>query len=125
MDAIGYSLKMNFADFFGAEVEKREVNGIMEDCLVIPMRLNGIYLSKKKGNRGVLFYATAMPSKTSLWGQSHYLVQSPKEEIQKELIELGYKPRNIFGFMKCIFRKKEKHREGNLKKLDQIIFGDF
>lgn len=77
MDAIGYSLKMNFADFFGAEVEKREVNGIMEDCLVIPMRLNGMYLSKKKGNKAYSSTPRLCPQKQVFGGKvtTSYKVQ--------------------------------------------------
>ena len=44
MERVGYKIVLNFANFYGVEVEKREINGIMEDVLVVPLRLNGFYV---------------------------------------------------------------------------------
>ena len=34
MERIGYKIVLNFANFYGVEVEKREINGIMEEVLL-------------------------------------------------------------------------------------------
>ena len=60
MERIGYKVVLNFANLYGVEIEKREINGIMEDVMVVPLRLNGFYVSKKRGNKGV-FYCQRLP----------------------------------------------------------------
>ena len=77
MERVGYKIVLNFANFYGVEVEKREINGIMEDVMVVPLRLNGFYVSKKRGNKGVYLYGKALPSDINPYNQSHYLVSAP------------------------------------------------
>ena len=45
MERIGYKIVLNFANFFGVEIEKREINGIMEEVMVVQLRLNVFYVS--------------------------------------------------------------------------------
>ena len=69
MERTGYKIVLNFANFYGVEVGKRGINGIMEDVLVVPLRLNGFYVSKKRGNKGVYLYGKALPADISRYSR--------------------------------------------------------
>ena len=126
MDRVGYKIVLNFANFYGVEVEKREINGIMEDVMVVPLRLNGFYVSKKPGKRGVYLYGRAMPSDVNPYNQSHYLVSAPNKSVQKELVKLGYKPLVYFGNLSFLFASEGKSRPASQSnKLDNILDQDY
>ena len=122
MERIGYKVVLNFANLYGVEIEKREINGIMEDVMVVPLRLNGFYVSKKPGKKGVYLYGRAMPSDINPYNQSHYLVSAPNKSVQRELVKLGYKPLVYFGNLSFIFATEGKSRPASQShKLDNIL----
>lgn len=122
MERTGYKIVLNFANFYGVEVEKREINGIMEDVMVVPLRLNGFYVSKKPGKKGVYLYGRAMPSDINPYNQSHYIVSAPNKSVQKELVKLGYKPLVYFGNLSFLFASEGKSRPASQSnKLDNVL----
>ena len=122
MERIGYKVVLNFANLYGVEIEKREINGIMEDVMVVPLRLNGFYVSKKPGKKGVYLYGRAMPSDINPYNQSHYLVSAPNKSVQKELVKFGYKPLVYFGNLTFLFASEGKSRPAsNSHKLDNVL----
>ena len=122
MERVGYKIVLNFANFYGVEVEKREINGIMEDVMVVPLRLNGFYVSKKPGKKGVYLYGRAMPSDINPYNQSHYLVSAPNKSVQKELVKLGYRPLVYFGNLSFLFATEGKSRPASKShKLDDVL----
>ena len=122
MERVGYKIVLNFANFYGVEIEKREINGIMEDVMVVPLRLNGFYVSKKPGKKGVYLYGRAMPSDINPYNQSHYLVSAPNKSVQKELVKLGYKPLVYFGNLSFLFATEGKSRPvSQSHKLDDVL----
>ena len=122
MERIGYKVVLNFANLYGVEIEKREINGIMEDVMVVPLRLNGFYVSKKPGKKGVYLYGRAMPSDINPYNQSHYLVSAPNKSVQKELVKLGYRPLVYFGNLTFLFASEGKSRPAsNSHKLDKVL----
>ena len=122
MERIGYRVVLNFANLYGVEIEKREINGIMEDVMVVPLRMNGFYVSKKRGKKGVYLYGRAMPADINPYNQSHYLVSSPNQKIQKELVKLGYKPLVYFGNLSFLFATEGKSRPASQShKLDDVL----
>ena len=122
MERIGYKVVLNFANLYGVEIEKREINGIMEDVMVVPLRMNGFYVSKKPGKKGVYLYGRAMPSDINPYNQSHYLVSAPNQSIQKELKKLGYRPLVYFGNLSFLFASEGKSRPASQShKLDNIL----
>lgn len=122
MERVGYKIVLNFANFYGVEVEKREINGIMEDVMVVPLRLNGFYVSKKPGKKGVYLYGRAMPSDINPYNQSHYLVSAPNKSVQRELVKLGYKPLVYFGNLSFLFATEGKSRPASQShKLDDVL----
>ena len=122
MERIGYKVVLNFANLYGVEIEKREINGIMEDVMVVPLRLNGFYVSKKPGKKGVYLYGRAMPSDINPYNQSHYLVSAPNKSVQKELVKLGYKPLVYFGNLSFLFATEGKSRPvSQSHKLDKVL----
>ena len=126
MERIGYKIVLNFANFFGVEVEKREINGIMEEVMVVPLRLNGFYTSKKRGNKGIFLYGKALPADINPYNQSHYLVAAPNQSIQKELKKLGYRPIIYFGNLTILFAAEGKSRPAsNSYKLDKVLDQDY
>ena len=126
MERIGYKVVLNFANLYGVEVEKREINGIMEDVMVVPLRLNGFYVSKKPGKKGVYLYGRAMPSDINPYNQSHYLVSAPNKSVQKELVKLGYRPLVYFGNLSFLFATEGKSRPvSQTHKLDNVLDQDY
>ena len=126
MERIGYKVVLNFANLYGVEIEKREINGIMEDVMVVPLRLNGFYVSKKPGKKGVYLYGRAMPSDINPYNQSHYLVSAPNKSVQRELVKLGYKPLVYFGNLSFLFATEGKSRPASQShKLDNILDQDY
>ena len=122
MERIGYKVVLNFANLYGVEIEKREINGIMEDVMVVPLRMNGFYVSKKRGKKGVYLYGRAMPADINPYNQSHYLVSAPNQKIQKELVKLGYKPLVYFGNLSFLFATEGKSRPASQShKLDKVL----
>ena len=122
MERVGYKVVLNFANLYGVEIEKREINGIMEDVMVVPLRLNGFYVSKKPGKKGVYLYGRAMPSDINPYNQSHYLVSAPNKSVQKELVKLGYKPLVYFGNLSFLFATEGKSRPvSQSHKLDKVL----
>lgn len=122
MERIGYKVVLNFANLYGVEIEKREINGIMEDVMVVPLRLNGFYVSKKPGKKGVYLYGRAMPSDINPYNQSHYLVSAPNKSVQKELVKLGYRPLVYFGNLSFLFATEGKSRPASQShKLDDVL----
>ena len=122
MERIGYKVVLNFANLYGVEIEKREINGIMEDVMVVPLRLNGFYVSKKPGKKGVYLYGRAMPSDINPYNQSHYLVSAPNKSVQKELVKLGYRPLVYFGNLSFLFATEGKSRPvSQSHKLDKVL----
>ena len=122
MERIGYKVVLNFANLYGVEIEKREINGIMEDVMVVPLRMNGFYVSKKPGKKGVYLYGRAMPSDVNPYNQSHYLVSAPNKSVQKELVKLGYKPLVYFGNLSFLFATEGKSRPvSQYHKLDKVL----
>ena len=126
MERIGYKVVLNFANLYGVEIEKREINGIMEDVMVVPLRLNGFYVSKKPGKKGVYLYGRAMPSDINPYNQSHYLVSAPNKSVQRELVKLGYKPLVYFGNLSFLFATEGKSRPASQShKLDDVLDQDY
>ena len=126
MERVGYKVVLNFANLYGVEIEKREINGIMEDVMVVPLRLNGFYVSKKPGKKGVYLYGRAMPSDINPYNQSHYLVSAPNKSVQKELVKLGYRPLVYFGNLSFLFATEGKSRPvSQSNKLDNILDQDY
>ena len=126
MERIGYKVVLNFANLYGVEIEKREINGIMEDVMVVPLRLNGFYVSKKPGKKGVYLYGRAMPSDINPYNQSHYLVSAPNKSVQKELVKLGYRPLVYFGNLTFLFTSEGKSRPASQShKLDKVLDQDY
>ena len=122
MERVGYKVVLNFANLYGVEIEKREINGIMEDVMVVPLRMNGFYVSKKPGKKGVYLYGRAMPADINPYNQSHYLVSAPNQKIQRELVKLGYKPLVYFGNLSFLFATEGKSRPASQShKLDNIL----
>ena len=126
MERIGYKVVLNFANLYGVEIEKREINGIMEEVMVVPLRMNGFYVSKKPGKKGVYLYGRAMPSDVNPYNQSHYLVSAPNQKIQKELVKLGYRPLVYFGNLSFLFATEGKSRPvSQTHKLDNVLDQDY
>ena len=126
MERVGYKVVLNFANLYGVEIEKREINGIMEDVMVVPLRLNGFYVSKKPGKKGVYLYGRAMPSDINPYNQSHYLVSAPNKSVQKELVKLGYRPLVYFGNLSFLFATEGKSRPvSQYHKLDNVLDQDY
>ena len=122
MERIGYKVVLNFANLYGVEIEKREINGIMEEVMVVPLRMNGFYVSKKPGKKGVYLYGRAMPSDINPYNQSHYLVSAPNKSVQKELVKLGYRPLVYFGNLSFLFATEGKSRPASQShKLDDVL----
>ena len=119
MKRFGYNVVLNLANFFGVEVESREVNGVMEDVLVLPLRINGFYYSKKRDKKGIFLYGKALPSDYR-HRQSHYLFASLSNNIREELSSLGYKPSINFGILDVIFSSEEKSHPASTSKLQKI-----
>lgn len=121
MQRVGYAVTLNFGEFFGAEIEEREINGIIEEVVVIPLRLNGIKKSRQHGCKGLYVSGKAYPTNRNYFNQSHYLMMIPPVDVQQYRKELGYFPTYIVGNMTKIFSSEEHSKPARTDKLDQII----
>lgn len=121
MQRIGYSVTLNLGEFYGAEIEEREVDGMVEEVVVIPLRLNGLKKSKKYGCKGLYVSGKAYPTDYNVYNQSHYLMMIPPICIQQERKELGYRPAYIIGNMTRIFSTEDRSKPANIDKLNKLI----
>lgn len=94
--------------FVGADIERREVYGEVQDCVVIPLRPNGI----KYGKRQTLkLFLGATPVKANAFGQTHFLsVHFVDWADYKNAVDLGYMDNQLkyVGNIRNIYRKKKK-----------------
>lgn len=101
---------VELSKFIGAEIEIREVNGELTECISIPIKTNGMRIGK---NKKVFFPFLLKEKKPNLYNQTHYISLYNKDrEFRKRISELGYEENLKFlGYAKSVFYKKRDYRK--------------
>lgn len=104
--------------FICSEIHTREVNGVIEECISIPIRSNG--LSKSKSGRVFMPYSMKerRPNPDNI---THYVSVNIKDEkIRKRIEEYGFANNLKFiGYAKSIYYKKG--HPSNVVSLDDAM----
>lgn len=85
--------RIHLGDLYGVEYETREINGIEEECIVIPIQPNGMHKSKKFGVSIPIRVAEKKTRGHSFfYDQTHYITLDlrKKPQVLERLQELGY-----------------------------------
>lgn len=84
-------LRMN--EFIGAEIHKREVMGEIQDCISIPIKINGI---RQYPKAGLQLHLLMVPKKPNPRQETHYLSVSfdslspEAKKMKRKVYGLGY-----------------------------------
>lgn len=98
--------------FRSTSLEQREINGIMEDCIVIPLRINGI-VRYKSGK--VVLSTVIHPKKPNAYNETHYVsVCIGDPEVREENKRLGFAKDLMFigRFKDNKYSKKTRNKKG-------------
>ena len=99
--------------------ETRDVDGALEECIVIPMRRNGI----KHTEHGCTVLNFAMNDKLpNAYNQTHYISVLADDDVREEIKALGYEDRfKYLGYAKLVYNKKAIDYSGKRVSLDDAM----
>lgn len=84
---------IRMSDFIGAEIHQREVMGEIQDCISIPIKINGI---RQYPKAGLQLHLLMVPKKPNPRQETHYLSVSfdslspEAKKMQRKVYGLGY-----------------------------------
>lgn len=84
---------IRMSDFIGAEIHQREVMGEIQDCVSIPIKINGI---RQYPKAGLQLHLLMVPKKPNPRQETHYLSVSfdslspEAKKMQRKVYGLGY-----------------------------------
>lgn len=84
---------IRFDKFVGAEIHEREVMGEMQECISIPMALNGIHHSY---NKSIILIMAVIPKRPNAKRETHFLKvefnsKNPQlKEMKRKVDSLGF-----------------------------------
>lgn len=84
---------IRMSDFIGAEIHQREVMGEIQDCISIPIKINGI---RQYPKAGLQLHLLMVPKKPNPRQETHYLsvsfdsLSSEAKKMQRKVYGLGY-----------------------------------
>lgn len=118
--------KLNFAKMHGIEIEERVVDGYKQEVMVIPMKINGIYRSRMKGNKGLFLNAFITPLRCTALKNTHYIYVSLQGKAKERMENLGYKPGYYMGYA-CLRGsfKPRKNKKAQGDNISEILYGEF
>lgn len=84
-----YTLQLKLSNYLGSRILPIENDeGVIEDCLVIPIKRNDLSVSKSKNVYAKAFMTRSMNGNIKGW--SHYLRMKVGREVYNKLLSLGY-----------------------------------
>lgn len=109
---------MELSKFICSEIHEREVNGVIEECISIPIRLNG--LKKSNSNRVFMPY-TMNERRPNPDNITHYVSVNIKDEkLRDEIERYGFSNNLKFiGYAKSNYFKKG--HPSNVVPLDEAM----
>lgn len=117
---MAFILKGNLSQLLDVSYETREIDGVPQQCIVIPLEKNG--LSRSSRNGSVRFSLGMFEKRPNPFRQTHYLSWMLPTELYREYKELGLADRfTFFGSAKLTNRKSERKYAGTAKSLDEIL----
>lgn len=119
--AINYEGTIKFTNFIGARVQEIEDDdGIVEECIVIPIEKNGFKKSRYNNVYCQLFINESRYSNTFL--DSHYFRLRVDKEHCKRMEELGFKSPFVGSMKPTKFKYNQK--SGESKRVSTEIIND-
>lgn len=108
--------------FRDVEIEKREIEGKMEECISIPIERNSLY---KIGNSRVFLKCFLIEQRPNPENHSHFVsICIQDEKLRKEIERLGFKrDMNFIGHAK-VYNKKRKYYPRDKVSLDKALDTD-
>lgn len=93
---MAFFINLYFSKLLDVSIEKREIDGVEQDCIVFPLEKNGFFATK----RGTIRLSLAMLEKRpNMFRQSHTLSIILNNEKRARYRELGLLPRfTYFGW---------------------------
>lgn len=101
---MGYYIRVYLHKLRDVSYETRDIDGTLEECIVIPIRRNGIH----KSDKGSVYMNLAMNDKLpNAYNQTHYISVMADDDVIEEAKNLGYEDRfKYFGFAKLVRNSK-------------------
>ena len=115
-----YFMSFKLTNFFGSRVERLEdENGDVEECVVIPLKRNGLKVSDANNAVYVNAFVTAKSMKHDK--KSHYITQYCVKEHLANLRELGYEAPKL-GYMEASsFKPAFQHNLSDNNRVKQDL----
>lgn len=119
---MAFLLKGNLSLLLGVSYEVREVDGVPQQCIVIPLEKNG--LERSRGG-SVFIHLGMFEKRPNPFRQTHYITWMLPDKLYKEYRELGLADRfTFFGAAKLSKRKSDKKYAGSSRSIDEILEND-
>ena len=116
---MGFFIRTYLNKLRDVSYETREIDGELEECIVIPMRRNGI----KHTEHGSTVLNFAMNEKRpNVYNQTHFISLFADENVMKEAKALGFEDRFTYlGYAKLVYNKKAIDYSGKRVSLDDAM----
>lgn len=116
---MGFFIRTYLNKLRDVSYETREFDGALEECIVIPMRRNGI----KHTEHGSTVLNFAMNEKRpNVYNQTHFISLFADENVMKEAKALGFEDRfKYLGYAKLVYNKKAIDYSGKRVSLDDAM----
>ena len=116
---MGFFIRTYLNKLRDVSYETREFDGELEECIVIPMRRNGI----KHTEHGSTVLNFAMNEKRpNVYNQTHFISLFADENVMKEAKALGFEDRfKYLGYTKLVYNKKAIDYSGKRVSLDDAM----
>lgn len=119
---MGFTIKGYLSKLLDVSYETREVDGVPQECIVIPLEKNGLKRHPKSGN--VMVELAMYEQRPNAWRTTHYVSWVLPRELYLKYKEYGLSDRfTFFGNAKLNFNKSTGKFAGTQKSIDDILEG--
>lgn len=100
-------VKVLLNKFWGAFVETRLIDDDYEECIVIPMKRNGIRYSKGRGNNIVVSFSINKKKRTDIYNNSNYVSLYTNKSVMNNAKRYGRD--TDLKFIGSVYETKDPH----------------
>lgn len=117
---MGFYIRAYLSKLLDVSYETREVDGVPQECIIIPLHKNGLKKDPRTGSVG--FSLGMYERRPNAWGHTHYISWLLPEGLYAQYKDLGLTERfTLFGHAKLSARKSERKYGGTQKTIDEIL----
>lgn len=117
---MGFYIRAYLSKLLDVSYETREVDGVPQECIIIPLHKNGLKKDPRTGSVG--FSLGMYERRPNPWRHTHYISWILPDGLYAEYKRLGLSDRfTLFGHAKLNPKRSEKKFAGTPKSIDEIL----